>query len=137
MRHPEKSLAELRRLAELLAALPLDAAPVHEPRDVRRRLGVEQIQQLVVAYQVGVHASELARQYGISKASVFMLLEDQSITLRRRRMADAEIDAAARLYQSGLTLRQVGKQLGRSHDQVREVLEERGVPRRPSGRQRG
>ncbi len=134
LRHPEKSLAELRRLAELAAKAPLDAVPIYEPRDVRRRLGAEQIEQLIAAYRAGEHASALAVGYGISKASVFTLLETQGIALRRRRMAGDEIDEAVRLYQSGLTLRQVGKQLGRSHDQVREVLEGRGIPRRASGR---
>jgi len=79
---------------------------------------------LAEEYEAGASAAELARKYGISKATVWRHLARAGVETGRHFLAKNErlvIEVTA-LRRAGLTLRQIANQTGISHPSVHRVL---------------
>lgn len=77
---------------------------VHRPRQQQRRLGPDQVDEVVARYMDGESIDALARDYGINRTTVISHLERNGIERRRnpRKMTDIKVQAAAERYTTGL-----------------------------------
>src|SRR5579859_328687 len=122
-------LADVSRIGRSNGARPV---PVARPRvhNVRKRLGLEVVVQLVADYQAGVPTTALTRKYGIGNGTVLRILDDHGITRRHQSLTDEQVQQAIVLYQQGWPLARVGKQLGRDASLIMLTLKRAGVARR-------
>ena len=128
-----KALEELReKLPELDTHEP-EPTPAKQdhPRRVRR-LGDEQIQELIAGYQSGATVYELGDRFGIERRTVSKILHRHGVPMRRRGLSADQIDDAIHLYSLGWSTARVGERLGVAHTTVLAVLRERGIPTRDS-----
>jgi hypothetical protein len=131
-----KALEQLReKLPNLDTLLP---APVKRDRPRRaRRLGTDQVQELIAGYQSGSTGYELSAQFGIERRTVSNILHRHDVPMRHRGLSPEQVDHAIHLYNLGWSLARVGDHLGVNHTTVLNKLRERGIPTRDShGRQR-
>ena len=79
---------------------------VRRPRQQQRRLGPEQVDEVVARYINGESIDGLAREYRINRTTVISHLERHSVDRRRnpRKMTDADVRAAAERYATGISL---------------------------------
>ena len=110
----------------LVAALP-----------VQRRLGPEEVAELVVAYRRGVPVDELATSFGVNRTTVLAHVRCHGVPKRDRRALQGDVvDRAAQLYAGGQSADWVAAQLGVAASTVRRALKDAGVTLRLKGRQR-
>lgn len=121
----------------------IDAHPVRRSISPRRRfrltsrLGPEQVNELVAAYESGVSSNQLVIDYGIAKGTVLKLLRANKATMRRQGLNAATTKEAAALYQDGKSLATIGAKFGVNPTTVRSALVKQGVALRDShGRDR-
>lgn len=111
---------------------PLQDEVVEEWREGKRqkqvRLTVDQVDELIDAYETGSPCHELAERFGINESTVFAHLKRRKVERRPFRKLHGEmLDRAVSLYESGLSLRSVGSELGLSKESVRSGLASHGV----------
>jgi hypothetical protein len=126
-----KALEQLReKLPNLDTLLP---TTVEQDRPRRaRRLGTDQIQELIAGYQSGSTVYELGAQFGIERRTVSTILHRHGEPMRRRGLSPDQADHAIHLYNLGWSLAQVGQRLDVAHSTVLTALRERGIPTRDS-----
>ena len=126
-----KALEQLRqKLPSLDTLLP---APVERDRPRRaRRLGTDQIQELIVGYQSGSTVYELGAQFGVERRTVSNILHRHGVPMRRRGLPPDQVDHTIHLYNLGWSLARVGERLDVDHTTVLTKLRERGIPTRDS-----
>lgn len=128
-------LEKLQKLAELAAVAPADSdADLDETGRsclVRRRLGDEQVAELVELYRSGVGTPALSERFGISKPSVLKLLHDRGVRMRRQPLTKTQRARAVQLYEEGLAIKPIAEALGSSFGAVHRVLKAEGVKLRP------
>jgi hypothetical protein len=139
--HAEKWVPLLQQItmARLGAPLPLpptadkykSATRIHQRQ---KRLGENEIDQLIAAYRAGSTVYELAAQFGCHRKTVSGHLKSHGVRMRLTPLTEEEIDQAVHLYESGLSLVRVGKEIGSNSCTVRARLLERGVVMRPAFR---
>jgi hypothetical protein len=135
-RYPERTLAELENLVTLVNSAE-DAPALRRStsiRDVARRLGQEQVGQLIHDYESGAESTELMTKYGLSKASVLKLLKTNGVEMRRQAMTPGQLESAISLYENGMALVTISKQVRAPRETVRRALVDAGVALRPRGR---
>lgn len=132
---------EVAKLAQLSRTAPTEppakekhAAP---PRNLRRRLSPQAIEELVARYTAGEKTPVLSRAFGISESGCRDLLRAEGASLRGHPITPKDAGLAVRLYEHGLTITQVVAQIGYSHGTIRTALLKRGVALRSAGRERG
>jgi hypothetical protein len=131
-----EALEKLReKLPNLDTLLP---APVKRDRPRRaRRLGTDQIQELIAGYQSGSTVYELGDRFGIERRTVSNILHRHGVPMRRRGLSPDQVDDAIHLYNLGWSLARVGEHLGVNHTTVLNKLRARCIPTRDThGRQR-
>jgi hypothetical protein len=102
-----------------------------------RRLGDDQIQELIAGYLAGSTVYELGDRFGIERRTVSNILHRHGVPLRRCGLTPDQVDHAIHLYNLGWSLARVGQHLGVDHTTVLTKLRERGIPTRdPQGRPR-
>lgn len=80
---------------------------------------------------------ELAKKYGVHRATISGHLDRAGVTKRPRSMSQAQIDEAVRGYTAGQSLEKIGKRLGFDSTTVLKELRLRGVQMRDThGRER-
>jgi hypothetical protein len=126
---------QVRALEQLRKKLPsLDTPEQTSTRRDRprraRQLGSGQVQQLIARYQSGSTAYELADMFGIARRTVSAILHRNDVPVRRRGLADYQIEDAERLYDQGWSLARIGDRMNVTADTVRKRLLERGVAMR-------
>ena len=106
---------------------------------VQRRLGPDQLSELVAAYREGVPVDELARSFGVNRTTVLGHVRRQGVPKRDRRRAllGDDLDRAVELYCEGRSADWVAEELRVAASTVRRALKDAGVTLRPAGRQRG
>jgi len=131
---PEKSLEQL---TQLLVSLPREepmttrsGVQFLQPRNVRRRLGDEVIQQLASEYEAGDTTLVLMERYGLSKTAVLKVLRDNDVVIRRQPLTQEQVSEAIRLYTSGSSLARVASQMSLPSESIRRALDSAGVKRR-------
>ena len=119
-------------------------APVH-PTDplvatlpVQRRLGPDEVAELVAAYREGVPVEELAESLRVNRTTVLGHVRRQGVPKRDRRRAllGGDLDRAVKLYSEGRSADLVAGELRVAASTVRRALKDAGVSLRPGGRQR-
>jgi hypothetical protein len=126
-----KALEQLREKLPSLDTLLPTLAPRDRPRRARR-LGTEQIQELIAGYQSGSTVYELGAQFGIERRTVSNILHRHGVPMRRRGLSSDQVDHAIQLYNLGWSLARVGEHLGVDHTTVLTTLREHGIPTRDS-----
>jgi len=134
-RHPTNSLMPptpdaVAKLAHLAHKMPAES-PAREthpsrPRNLRRRLTPQVIEEIVTRYTAGEKTPALSREFGISESSVRDLLGAEGITLRGHAITLEDIGRTVRLCESGLTITAVAAQLGYAHGTIRTALLKHG-----------
>lgn len=135
--HPWSRLEKLqRRLAQLRLEPPVGAhsAPLAATtRNVRARLGRDQIERLLASYRAGVTTTRLMEEYGISKTAVLALLRSGDAEIRRQALEAEDIAAATQMYKSGAALATIEQRLKLPRETVRRALLATRVQMRPRG----
>jgi DNA-binding transcriptional ArsR family regulator len=83
-----------------------------------------------VATKPGATVYELARQFGIHRATVAQHLKRQGVTMRRQSPTTKQIDDMVRLYEAGLSLARVGHRTDFDPTTVLIHIRARGVQTR-------
>ena len=103
----------------------------------QRRLTDSQALMLRDRYNEGATVYELAKEFGIRRATVSERLKKAGVSMRCQSPRSELINSMAGLYESGLSLAAVGDRVGTSPGTVRRYLLIAGVQMRDShGRQR-
>lgn len=97
-----------------------------------RRLGTDQIHELIAGYQRGATVYELGTQFGIERRMVSNILHRHGVPMRRRGLSPDQVDHAIHLYNLGWSMTRVGQHLGVNHITVLTTLREHGIPTRDS-----
>jgi len=83
---------------------------VRSPKQVQRRLTVDQQAELLERYLAGERAHLLAEAFEINRTTVARLLTDTGLR-RPRSLTDSEIAEAVQLYGLGWSCQRIGVQL--------------------------
>ncbi len=134
-RFTQRSLEELQHLKNVVTDTKINFRPlVPNIRDISRRLGAEQKQQLVADYKAGTHTPELVKKYTLSKTSVLKILRDNHVTIRRQSMSAEQIADAIQHYEDGKSLSATAREIGMPKQSVRNALIKTGIQLRPGSR---
>lgn len=113
---------------------PRSATPMDHRGPVVRTVGMAQafltpaeVDQLVGDYEAGSGVQELAKRYGIHRATVFAHLQRREVPRRRPGLSDHEQAEAVRLSRDGMSMRAIGRQMGVDREAVRRALVEAGL----------
>lgn len=101
--NPKDQVRALEQLREKLPSLDAPApTPTKRDRTRRaRRLGNDQIQQLIAGYQSGSTVYELGDRFGIERRTVSNILQRHGVPMRRRGLSPDQVDDAIHLYNLG------------------------------------
>jgi uncharacterized protein (DUF433 family) len=99
------------------------------PHALSRRLTPVAVAALLADYQAGASSLELARRYGVGKASVLALLDRHNVPRRHQPMTQQQV-ARPSLYESGLSVAAVSNKLGVPARTVHRTLQRAGVQMR-------
>jgi DNA-directed RNA polymerase specialized sigma24 family protein len=106
-------------------------------RQRQRRLTELQVKQMAARYHEGATVYELAKEFGIRRATVSERLKKAGVSMWFQPPGNELIDSMVGLYQSGLSLAEVGDRVGTSPGTVHRYLRIHGVQMRDShGRKR-
>jgi DNA-binding transcriptional regulator LsrR (DeoR family) len=88
---------------------------------------------LIEAYQAGASADQVAKDFGIGKASVVRLLREAGVIRKQNRPTEAQLAQATHLHiKEGWSLERIGEHLGFRNTTIYRHLKQRGVVmRRP------
>jgi len=98
--------------------------------NARRRLGPEQIAQLVADYEAGSPSTQLMTTYGLGKGTVLRLLRKHGAKLRGQGVRSINLRRAIELYQVGWSLKRLGAEFDCEAETVRKLLRAAGVQMR-------
>lgn len=100
------------------------------------RLSVPNRAALAEQYAKGVPVDELARRFGVHRATVHRLAAQAGVSSRRRGLDEPGRRDAARLYEQGMTLEEVAAELRVGDVTVRSAVVACGGTIRSRGRRR-
>jgi hypothetical protein len=97
------------------------------------RLGTEEIQQLLTAYQDGATANQLAESFGVHRTTALDHLARNGVARRInvRKLDDHQVAIAADLYRAGKSLVTVAQHLGVNASTIARELRAACVELRP------
>lgn len=129
------SKSQVEALEALRRKLPDPTAPApppaNRPKPGRaRRLGADQVLELIAGYKGGETVYQLGVRFGIERRTVSEILHRHQVPMRRRGLSPEQVDEAVHLYKLGWSLARVGQHLGVAHTTVLAKICERGVPTR-------
>jgi DNA invertase Pin-like site-specific DNA recombinase len=122
---------QTKRLRSLLD-LPRSRPPrqPRPPKQENHRLSAEQVAQLVAAYQAGGKVTQLARQFGVHRFTVYRLLKQAGV-LRARGIQVEDLPDVVRLYEAGWSPARLADEYGVVVSTVASTLRKAGVTIRP------
>ncbi len=105
---------------------------------VQRRLGPDEVVELVATYRRGVPVEELAASFQVNRTTVLGHVRRHGVPKRdRRALRQDGIERAVTLYAEGRSAEWIAEELDVAASTVRRALKEAGVTMRPGGRQQG
>jgi IS30 family transposase len=124
-------VSELEALVKKLPdpSTPLQPSPKGPVPGTVKKLGADQVQQLVAGYQAGASVYELGEQFGIDRKTVSRILHRHEVPMRRLGLSLKQVDEAVELYEEGWTTGQIGQRLRADPRTVQRRLRERGSVR--------
>lgn len=108
---------------------PQEASPTSRRR--ARQLRASENELVVGRYLAVRNIRTVAGEFQISRTTVARVLAEHGIDASRR-MAEAEVSAAAELYEQGLSSAAIGQRLGFDNHTILRALRGRGVAIRPA-----
>lgn len=117
---------KFRKLANHSHSRTHDPEPAVFPR-VAKRLRKDEIAALASYYRSGVAIADIAKQYGIHRATVTAIVERNQIGLRTRGLSEAQVLQAIVEYQSGDSLKTIGERYGVHPSTINNTLKRHGV----------
>jgi hypothetical protein len=102
-------LSRVRR--DALSVRPTESLD-QQRRQHQRRLSMAVVTELIKAYERQETVKELAKRFGIHRATVTALLRRHGVVLRRPGLASDDIPAAASLYRQGWSCARLGERFG-------------------------
>ncbi|MFI6774243.1 hypothetical protein [Nocardia sp. NPDC050412] len=128
-KHQVEALETLRR------KLPNSTAPAPPPANRpipgrARRLGTDQVRELIAGYKDGETVYQLGVRFGIERRTVSEILHRHNVPMRRRGLSPEQVDDAIHLYGLGWSLARVGQHLRVDPTTVLTKLRQRGSPTR-------
>jgi IS30 family transposase len=107
---------------------PLLGTPTTAPprRRRQRRLSVEQVRNLVHAYQTGVAVNRLAADFGVHRSTVLDHVHRAGTRRRYPALDGHQVEEAAHLRRLGKSFRDIGNHLGVHASTVRQYLRRAG-----------
>ena len=134
-------VARLERILAGQKVNPASVRTVRSPRQRQRRLGPDEVLEMVGLREAGSEIDALAVRFGVHRTTVMNALQRAGVAGRRaghRELTPERLVAAGRLYETGVTLAAVGEQFGVDRRYLRRELPKVGFPmRRPGQRKRG
>jgi DNA-binding CsgD family transcriptional regulator len=122
---PSPGEPPVRPTAPLVATLP-----------IQRRLGPDEVIELVAAYRQGIPVEELAASFQINRTTVLGHVRRHGVPKRdRRALRQDDVERAVTLYAEGRSADWVAAELWVAPGTVRRALKDAGVTLRPRGRQ--
>lgn len=122
-KHRGRSFDELLTLASVRR--PTTSAPVYQRS---RRLPPDEITALVDAYEAGTSVYTLADIHGINRRTVADLLRSNGVTLRYRRLTEAQLTEAEDLRNEGWSYVRLGERFSVDQSTVWSALRRRSTP---------
>jgi hypothetical protein len=119
-------LPPLPKLGQTTRSRP-QSVPAVRIHDARKRLGPDQVAQLVTDYQLGQPTTALMVTYGLGKGTVLNLLRAEGVPLRNQGICLQDLPEAIRLYEQGWSLLRVGEHFSCDGETVRKTLRTAGV----------
>jgi hypothetical protein len=117
-------------LLELARTWP-ESLPDKVPAPVKYRtlkqLRPSEVNLLVDGYQSGATVYELAKRFGVHRATVGVYLRAQGIDTTPPAICPEDVPTIVGLYQAGWSLRRIGKKFGVSDGAVQTRLVDAGV----------
>ena len=106
--------------------------PVREyvPKQSHTRLDLQQIDDLVAAYQSGSTIKELTAQFQVHHTTVSNVLERCGVPRRSRPLTPEQIEQAIKTYQAGSSLKVIGDLLGVDGSTISRTLRRAGLEMR-------
>lgn len=102
-----------------------------------KKLSSSVVSNLVSDYSAGITIHELAKKYGVHRATISGHLDRTRVSKRSRSMSEVQIDEAVEDYAAGQSLQKIGHRLGFDSTTVLKALRLRGVKMRDThGRER-
>ncbi|MEU6559111.1 hypothetical protein [Nocardia nova] len=95
-----------------------------------RRLGPDQVQELIAGYRSGETVYKLGARFGIERRTVSAILHRNNVPMRRRGLSSEQVDDAIHLYNLGWSLARIGQRLGVDPTTVLTKFRQRGIPTR-------
>lgn len=86
-----------------------------------RRVSVAQ------AYQAGQSIGSLAREYGVSKSTVSLVIDEAGLPRHHRGPTKQQMDEAVQLYDQGWSSARIAERLGFNQATIWRHLKKRGV----------
>lgn len=124
------------KLAQLSRQMPAETPAMEtqptRPRNLRRRLTPQMIEEIVPRYSAGEKTPALSQAFGISESGCRDLLRAEGVSLRGHPITAEDAEHAVRLFEQGLTITQVVAQIGYSPGTIRTALLKRGIALRSS-----
>ena len=127
--------AQVDALEQLRRKLPgpsgIVRPPVAKSRTCRaRRLGPDQVRDLIAGYRSGEAVYQLGGRFGIERRTVSAILHRNGVPMRRRGLSVEQVDDAIHFYTLGWSVARIGQRPGVDPTTVLTKLRQRGVPTR-------
>jgi DNA-binding transcriptional ArsR family regulator len=130
----------VRRLLELAETWP-GSLPNKAPASIRcrtaKQLRSDELDKLAEGYQSGATVYQLAKRFGIHRATVGSHLRARGIDTTPSGLRPEDVPAAAELYRDGWSLQRIGEKFGTSDSTVRARLLDVGVRMREAHERMG
>ena len=102
-----------------------------------KKLSSSILSKLVLDYSEGIPIHELAKNYGVHRATISAHLDRARVSKRPRSMGEVQINEAVQDYATGQSLEKIGNRLGFDPTTVLRELRRRGLRTRDThGRER-
>jgi len=100
-------------------------------KQIQKHLTLEEIAQIILAYQNGRSSNDLAREYGCNRHTICEYLKKHGIEVSRSKIKnEGQSKEIVTLYECGHTAAEVAKITGRSTATIQRHLHEQGVKMR-------
>lgn len=92
-----------------------------------KKLSSSTVSNVISDYSEGIPIHELAKKYGVHRATISGRLDRAGVVKRPRSMSGVQVDEAVQDYAAGQSLEMIGKRLGFDSTTVLKELRLRGV----------
>ena len=101
---------------------------VRQVRQIQKRLSEKEVTEVILAYQEGISANALAREYGCDRHAIYNHLKKHGIKVSRNRIRTEEsVRQIIMLYESSIFIADIADQYDVSESTINRLLRENGV----------